>query len=805
MFLDSVWLLSCANMSIKDIPITIPGDVHTALLDAGIIKNPFFGLNENETLWVHQTAWTIESTFKVTEIEKYAAYIIAIEMIDSFATIKINDNVVLNTTNQFKFYRLDIKQYVHNGEDNKIRIEFDIASEKALERHEKLATYNVPWSEGNNKIPFMNHIRKGQFQSGWDWGLCLVPTGIYRPIQLIPIQNIDLVEAAIEQRWNDQNEVTLHFDCFMHSYSIIEKSEITIKFGDKTYRNEIQIGEEKDFEYSFDVQVENPILWYPHDMGTPFLYDISVEIDGNKIDKRIGLRKFKLVNETDEIGISMYFVINDLIVNAKGSNIIAFDSLPSRITKERIRSYMEDVKDANMNIIRVWGGGYYPNDLYDICDEMGILIWQDFMFACAQYPADDWFLKEVGEELHDQLLRNKHHPCITIYAGDNEDWQAISWLGLPEENETFYRKKYEILNQFLKKNVEQYDPQRIFWPSSPSDGTYNYTKREWGDTNMGDSHYWVVWQTMQPFENYYTIQPRYCSEFGYQSYPSLPTVKLFADEKDWNISSDVFTNHQKNGKGNEIIATMFKNYFKVPTNFFQQLYLSQSQQALAIRTACEYWRSCKPTCRGMMFWQLNDVWPCCSWSSVEYSGRWKQLMYHAKRFYSPILLAFKEDDFTLRLTMVNDRHYEEKRTIRVTWMDFDGNIIYESPKLDIEAESDSAEVVWTIDSSIIAPKRTRGFFYATTNGGEENFYFPAKYNQCDLKKAKISVTIHHYGGKSYINLVSDKPAFFVHLESEKILKFSDSSFFLIPNVPKQVNCKGIITEDDLTIYQLADI
>jgi beta-mannosidase len=461
-----------------------------------------------------------------------------------------------------------------------------------------------------------------------------------------------------------------------------------------------------------------------------------------------------------------------------------------------------------MNMVRCWGGGYYPADVYDLADELGILVWQDLPFACAQYPPVDWFLAELADEFRCQIRRHRHHASIALWCGDNEDHDAIFW-GVPTSTQTaFWQRQYAIFNTWERHQVEALDPTRRFWPGSPSDGTSNYTG-VWKRNDAGDMHYWEVWHGGQPFESFYTVKPRFCSEFGYQSYPSLPSVKTFVPSNQLNIYSQAFSNHQKNAEGNSIIANMFSVYFKTPKNFTQQLYLSQVQQAFAIRMGCEFWRTLKPVTRGILYWQLNDCWPVTSWSSIEYNGRWKQLHYHASRFFAPVLATFVEGKAELALWVVNDGLLPIEVVGTVRRVLFNGTVAADWTIGKRTVASDQAQAVWSSPVTSYSAARGAGFFFANISYIEQgvprdvsNWFFPARFKDSAMQVAKITAAVSQSAGGSRILLTTDKPAFFVHLESELVRVFSDSSFVLLPGQQKVVTCEERITAANLTVYQL---
>jgi beta-mannosidase len=554
-------------------------------------------------------------------------------------------------------------------------------------------------------------------------------------------------------------------------------------------------------------------LWTIYEFGEQYLHTLKVTCDSRSIEKRVGLRNLELVTNKDDYGTTFLFRINGHIINCKGSDLIPLDSLPSRVSYEKYYALLSDVKAAHMNVLRCWGGGHYSEDLYKAADALGILIWQDLMFACAQSPPVDWFFKEVQEELECQVRRNSYHACIMFWVGGNEVHQTIQKDG---KHDAWLREKYGIFNKFLKANIERLDPSRRFWPDSPASGSYRYQdKQNWSSPYSGDMHIGTNWNVKRPFEGWYKMKPRFIAEFGFQSWPSLPVVKSFCPPDEFNLESPTMKVHQKNPTMNVLIPRMFRTYFMVPKNFEQQLYLSQVQQATLIKLGAEWWRTTRPITRGMMFWQLNDCWPVSSWSSIEHDGRWKILHYQAARFYAPLAAVFYEvsEKDGLQLKVVNDRLDDVDVKGEVKFMEYDGKTI-DHWDIRHKAGSDTASEVWMLNLSQWShDKRDSGFFYCQftyDDKGEQksfnNFFIPYefKFRQAKIKTARISVSVKR-GEVTEIGLKTDYPAFFVHLESEKVLHFSDSSFVLLPGDHKLVTCKESIGLDDLRIYQLADV
>ncbi|OEE60973.1 beta-mannosidase [Enterovibrio norvegicus FF-454] len=807
--LDGEWTLSSLSDLSISVPIKMPGDVHSALLGAGVIPDPYLGCNETDIQWVGEHDWLLEKQFEVesTLLESKEVDLI-LSMVDTVATITLNDEVVMLCSNMFRNYRCNVRPFLNAG-INTLRITLKRADLEAKARAERLP-FPVPWAEGNNQIPHMNTLRKMQCHSGWDWGICLMASGVYESIRLQPISNVRLNSVRTSQQWHSDGSceviVTLASERLTPDSDAIAECVLETPNGERI-SHAIALDSDK-LECRF--MISQPDRWWPAGYGEQPLYSLTVIVDGQRVEKRLGLRELHLDTQEDDAGSAMTFVVNGKPIMAKGANWIPLDAMPGKQTPERYRQLLEDAKAANMNMIRVWGGGMYERGVfYRLCDELGLLVWQDLMFACALYPSTPAFLKDVSQEVQEQVRRLSDHPSLALWCGDNEVIGAIGWYPESRENREKYVVNYDRLNRVLQEVVEREDPTRRFWASSPCNGELDFGDA-WHDDNKGDMHFWDVWHSGKSFDAYQKVKPRFCSEFGYQSWPSFPTVKTFAAEEEWNVTSPTFEQHQKNGRGNSIITEMFTRYFRFPKDFAQMLYLSQVQQALAIKTASEYWRANKPLCRGILYWQLNDCWPVSSWSSIEYNGRWKQLHYHAKRFFAPQLAVFVEEENTLSLRFINDEHRRVAATGQVTWYDWHGEVIDTWP-FETKLSEDDNQLVWHCDLDIINERKHQGFFYVVMDCEGKtatNVWFDDAYKRLPLRKSDICTEVKtHADGRIVVTLSSSVPAFFVHPEFSGEGRFSDASFTLMPCSPVTVEYIGNATADQLeaglTVYQLA--
>lgn len=795
--LNGDWTLTSPTHSQLSIPMSIPGDNYHALLSANLIADPYQETNEKQVQWVRECDWHLSRTFSLSSSELSASSLLLnLSRLDTLADVFINGELALRSTNMFQQHRIDIKPFAILGE-NHIEVHFSRVNEEGKQRANTLPM-PIPWAVGNNQVPHMNLIRKTQCHSGWDWGICLLVSGIYDPVYIEVIDQITLLSVHTEQIWQ---QGSVDVSAVVH-HDQISDHELTVTFGDQ-----IQMTTTCGSGLTVvNFHIEDPELWWPAGYGEQPLYSLHVDLNNQSISKKIGLRQLTLNNKVDTIGSAMEFVINGFPINSKGANWIPMDAMPSLESEARYRELLSSAKDASMNMIRVWGGGQYESDtFYEICDELGLMVWQDMMFACSLYPSTEAFLSEVEPEIRQQINRLKDHPSIVLWCGDNEVIGAIDWYDESKNNKTTYTVNYDRLNRNIAQWIAEEDPSRRFWASSPCNGDMDFGDA-WHNDNRGDMHFWDVWHSGKSFSAYLDIKPRFCSEFGFQSWPSFAEVKRFVPEHDWNVTSPTFEAHQKNGRGNSIITEMFTRYFRFPSNFEQMLYLSQVQQSIAIKTGCEYWRAISPICRGMLYWQLNDNWPVSSWSSIEYSGRWKQLHYHAKRFFAPTYIPFEETDKEVQIRVVNDSRFENHIDGNVYWMDFNGEVLGQWT-INYSIEQDGNDVIWSLTKEKFQVSANNSFFFVeiTVNGEKvQNTWFATPtIKQLTIKKANIEVTQED----NRITLQSDYPAFFVHLEHDGKGRFSDSSFTLLPQEPITVEYLGDDLETlthSLRIYDLSN-
>ena len=674
----------------------VPGCVHTDLLNNKLIEDPFYRDNEQRLQWIGKTDWEYQTTFNVTpEILARNNIELVFEGLDTYANVFLNGESLLNADNMFRTWRADCKRLLKAGANN-LRIRFRSPINEVLPLMAKM-NYQLPAGndQGEKTSP---HTRKAPYQYGWDWGPRFVTSGVWRPVSL---------EAWDRARVNDlqilQKEISVGGPASLAAVIEVESSangDATIVVDsptDKTVavRQEVTLKKGSN-RFAFDFTIPRPALWWPNGLGAQPLYTFKARllIDGKPIDStttRTGLRSVELRQQPDKFGKSFMFVINGVPVFAKGGNWIPADSFPTRISKDKYRQLLTAVRDSNMNMLRVWGGGIYErSDFYELCDEMGILVWQDFMFGCSLYPGDQAFLDNVRQEAIDNVKRLRNHPSIVIWNGNNEiesGWFHWGWKDqLPAKLWDDYLK---LFYGVLPEVCSSLDPSRPYWPSSPSSNLEDDNQSQ----KMGDLHYWEVWHASLPFSEYEKQFPRFMSEYGFQSFPQIETVNTYTVPADHDIKSPVMMAHQRHPRGNQLIREYMLREYPEPKDFESFLYVSQVLQAEGMKIGAEHLRRIMPHNMGSLYWQINDCWPVASWSSIDYTGRWKALQYYARRFYSDILVSPHQEHENFNVFVVSDRLQAVPAQLNLRLLDFEGNVLW-SQRKDISIVPLTSKVVF---------------------------------------------------------------------------------------------------------------
>jgi len=762
-------------------PVVLPGDNYSALLAAGRIPDPYVAANELAVQWVGREDWVFRRTFSVTAgFLKNQNIVLEFESVDTIAEYWINGTKAGESRNMFVPVRLAVQPLLREGE-NEIRVVIRSPENTAVTLGQALP-YPIPHSGAPVMSPHRNLIRKAQCHSGWDWGPCLMVSGLYGSMRLNATPTASLARVWIDTVKGNSDVWTIRVyadvDAVKAGPQVLHVTFDTLP----AIKQNVVLAPGRQ-TVSFEMAVKGPKLWAPAGYGDQRRYVVNVALGGDTWSGKIGFRTLEWKSDEDTWGKSLTCVVNGRPVFAKGANWIPADALPSRWTPAVLTRHLEDLVAANMNLIRVWGGGIYESDwFYEECDRLGILVWQDFMFSCSMYPASTEFLADVAAEVEHQVKRLKNHPSLALFCGNNEDVGAMKWYPETRENPARYLIDYDRLNEgTIGRLVRQFDGPGRWWPSSPSGGVDDFTDG-WHVQGRGDMHFWSVWHEGKSFDEYYTVIPRFCSEFGFQSFPWPSDVDTYAGKDQRNLTSPVMEHHQKNARGNQIIFESFSRYFRVPEGFENQLYLSQVQQALAIQTATEFWRSHRPQTMGVVYWQLNDLWPVASWSSVTYSGRWKVLHYAARRFFEPVHVAgFRLKDGTVKVTLTNDTATSVKGSVTLAWYTPEGKAVAtEALKTEIAADSAKEVRVWTAAE---LPEATGHFLEITfqhPGGTSRSTVFLTEPKRVELADPGLILRVEEKDGGLEVLVKAAKPAFWVTLDQGDLPgRFDDNGVTLL--------------------------
>jgi beta-mannosidase len=691
------------------LPATVPGTVHTDLLAAGVIPDPFWRDNEMALQWIGGENWVYRTTFQAgLEILDKEAVDLVFHGLDTFARILLNGHEILYARNMFRTWEVEVRDVIIPG-DNALEVRFRSPLPPALEARARLP-YELPAGNDRGDPPSRVFVRKAAYHYGWDWGPRFVTSGIWRPVDLVAwsgarvtdlwVQTDSILEgeafltAEVELRVSkDEAErrsagggvpVTLTLSSPDGSFGPVRVQHVPVAGANRV---------------AVPLRIPSPELWWPNGLGNAYLYSVEATLDAGRrthsLRTRTGIRTVELVTEPDSVGESFFFRINGVPVFMKGANVVPLDHFSPRVTEQDHRALFRDVVDANMNMLRVWGGGIYMEDLfYDLADEHGILVWQDFMFANGMYPGDSAFLANVRAEARDQVRRLRSHASLALWCGNNEmdeGWHNWGWArqySSPEDSAAVWEAYEDLFHRVLPEEVAAGDPGRPYWPSSPSLG--------WGNPeslNRGDSHYWGVWHGQEPFQVYAEKLPRFSSEYGFQAFPAMRTVEAFTEPGDRSLSDPVMLIHQKHPVGNELIRLYMEWDYPVPSAFADFVYVSQLLQARGMGTAFEAHRRAMPRTMGSLYWQLNDTWPVVSWSSRDYFGHWKALHYTAKKAFAPLLVSPILRGDTVEVWGVSDLLEPVESTLQLELLGFDGTILWQAP-VSVTVGPNGSRALW---------------------------------------------------------------------------------------------------------------
>ena len=680
------------------IPAKVPGSVYNDLLEAGMMEDPYYRDNEDAALELMKNDFVYEGsfTFDNKEAEEADEVLLRFNGLDTIADIELNGNALGYADNMHRVWEYSVKELL-KPDMNNIKIVFHSPVKYISEQYEKDPAI-LGTEDAMRGFP---KIRKGHYMFGWDWGPRLPDAGIWKDVELLAVKKARFTGVYLRQDFNeDLSSVSLSvepsvcpagydeeiklfgnktlkarknssvYDCVEELHVLVT---VTDPDGNKLYdRTDITTDIAKNDSGKTGAQslvIEDPRLWWPNGLGEQPLYTITVELadnEGNVCDdwsRRIGLRKMEMSTAKDEYGSEFAHVVNNVKFFAMGADYIPEDNILSRTSRERTYDLIRQCVAANFNCIRVWGGGLYPSDdFYDACDEMGLVVWEDFMFACANYRLTHDFEESILAELRDNIRRLRHHASLGLWCGNNEMEMFVlkgEW-GAKNEIKSDYVKIYEYL---FPRLLEEEDPDRFYWPASPSCGG-GFDEPDSPD--RGDVHYWDVWHGNKPFTEYRKFYFRYLSEFGFQSFPSIKTVESFTEPEDRNVFSYVMEKHQRNASANGKIMNYMEQTFLYPNDLDTLIYASQLLQAEAIKYGVEHFRRNRGRCMGTVYWQLNDCWPVASWSSIDYYGRWKALHYYARRFFAPFMVSCEEEGLLSQTMNTNAEPFDVKKSIRLS-------------------------------------------------------------------------------------------------------------------------------------------
>ena len=670
--LNGAWTLEIPGSEFGPVPAAVPGSVYHDLLAAGKIPDPFYRDNETEALKLMENTFRYSRSFTVQREENPLlgsstlldcdAVLLRCEGLDTLAAVFLNGQPAGRADNMHRTWEFDVKSLLHEGE-NTVEVVLDSPTKYVRESYK-----DSPMDGSSDAMEGFPNLRKAHCMFGWDWGPHLPDAGIWRDISLIGVTDARIRDVLVEQ-FHENGQVTLKVHTHVTHVTVAPTEvSVTVTAPDGTKLT----GAGEDCE----LVVEDPRLWWPAGYGEQPLYDVDVYLltpddtiaPGGQamVDlwhRRVGLRTMTVTREKREGYESFSHCVNGVDIFAMGMDYIPEDNLLPRVNPGRTRRLLEDARAANVNLIRVWGGGYYPDDyFYDICDELGLLVWQDFMFACAVYRLTEAFEENITAEFIDNIRRIRSHPSLALWCGNNEMEMFVSrdlWVKEMRQKADYIKMFEYIIPKVLKAE----DPQAFYWPSSPSSGG-NFDE-PWAE-NRGDVHDWDVWHGLKPFTDYRNYQFSYVSEFGFQSFPCMETIESFTLPEDRNVFSYVMEKHQRNATANGRIVSYLSQTYLYPHDLDTLVYASQLLQAQAVQYGVEHWRRYRGRCMGAVIWQLNDCWPVASWASIDYYGRWKALHYYAKRFFAPVLVSCCEEGLTTQEGIsVNTEHIDPKKTARL--------------------------------------------------------------------------------------------------------------------------------------------
>ena len=787
---DSSWLRA-----------SVPGTIHTDLLANGIIEDPYYRLNERKIQWVDKKDWVYQCSFELSPDEfERQHHELKFEGLDTYASVYVNESLVLQSSNMHRSYSVDVKEHLLEG-TNTLRILLESPIKKGLELYDAL-DYTIPVSANDQaetgEVPGGKRVnvftRKAAYHYGWDWGPRLVTSGIWRPITLLSWDDFRISELLLSQQLNGDVAAVM---AQIEIESSIENANAILELqldGEPLSSSKLRLHKGKQ-EFKLPIKIDRPELWWPNGLGKQHLYNIEVKLQrkelSSTVNQHIGIRNIELVADSTLSQPNFYFKVNGAPTFAKGVNYIPQDLFLPRVSTKDYERILQAAADANMNMIRVWGGGVYEDDrFYELCDSLGLMVWQDFMFACAMYPGDADFLENVKQEAIDNVKRLSHHPSMALWCGNNEvlaAWKRWGWeqTAIEEQSPEIAQKIWQhydtLFHHILPEVVAAHHRGIDYWASSPSAAEgipEEYTH--------GDTHYWGVWWGKEPFESFNTKISSFMSEYGFQSFPEYSSFLRFAEKQDRDMYSEVMKSHQRSSIGNATIEEYLKRSHRKPIGFEELLYMSQLLQADGIQTAIEAHRRNKERCYGSLYWQLNDCWPGASWSSIDYYGKWKALHYKVKDAFAPVIVSHEfEENGDLLITVVSDRLTKFEGELQVTLSEFKDIEKILSWEQAVLIEPNSAAMVLKIPAASLPKEENQKYTYLQVKlyerrqlTAQKNVYF-LPFKDLALPRPELRIELADQSkDKLYLTVTSKNFAKGVHISCDGPHNFSENFFDL---------------------------
>ena len=797
--LNGTWQLSAGHRSLESVDMQIPGTVLSGLLAAGKIKDPFYRTNEDATRALFWKDYVFTRTFDVDEELLAQQHIVLVcEGLDTLAEISINGTFLAKTDNMHRTWKFQAKKLLHPGK-NEIQIVFRsvlrFIEDYPYEAHKKINYIPCGSMKGNQLL------RKAHSMFGWDWGPQTIDAGIFRDIYLQGYSHARIEDIRIHQQHaknvSVQTSITLS-ESVPGQKLCVELSE---DGADKPLQTKL-CKTNADGVAAVDFVIENTKLWWPNDYGDQPLYIVRTTLldeDGTNLEsitRRIGLRTLTISQEKDEWGNEFAFCVNGVKIFTRGGNYIPDDCLYTRITEKKLDYILESCRRAHFNCVRVWGGGYYPSDaFYDLCDEKGLIVWQDLMYACNVYDVTDAFAENCRQETYDNVRRLRHHASLGLWCGNNEIESAWDHWGDFQKETPYLRADYiRLFEEVLPKAVQEADGETFYWHSSPSSGGCFYNP---DDANRGDTHYWDVWHGQKPFTDYRKYFFRFCSEFGFQSFPCAKTVNSFTLEDDRNIFSRVMESHQKNDAANGKMLYYLSENLRYPKDLTHLLYASQVLQGMAIKYGVDHWRRNRGRCMGTLYWQINDDWPAPSWSSIDYFGRWKALHYMAQKFYAPHAVSMTLEDHRCHVYFSNESFETTEYSLTLSIRDLSGNVL-ETYETKGNSPAFSAIETAVVDICSWEDQKDDVFLEAVIHTKDQKVLKDVEtlvpYKYLNLKNPVISTEAEETNDAFILHISSDCFAPFVALDFDDAdVIFSDNFFHLTDKTVQDI----IVKKEDI--------